>query len=279
MEFLVNKKRLATIGLLCAFAFSALMLASCGNSENNNEAVNAEGEQKTFTIGMDDAYPPYGFRNDAGEITGFDVDLAKEVAKRNGWDFKAETIDWDAKDQMIDSGSISCIWNGFTQEGREENYTFSEPYMLNKQVLVVKVDSGINDIAGLAGKNVETQVDSAALEVLKGDQKEIGDSFKELAEIPEYNTAFMDLESGACDAVACDLSIAQYQMAAKPDMFKMLDPALSEEHYAVACKKGNTELADTITKTLKEMYEDGTVTEISKKYEEYGLSMENWLIK
>lgn len=206
--------------------------------------------------------------------------MPRRFADRNGWTFQAEPIDWDAKDALINQGNITCIWNGFTYEGRENDYSFTDMYMINGQVIVVKADSGINSLADLAGKTVMTQVDSAALEVLDGDEKSLQDTFAggKVETIGDYNNAFMQLESGMVDAVACDLSIAQYQMAAKPGVFKMLDEQLSSEHYAVAFKKGNDGLADQVTMTLKEMDADGTVKEICEKYSADGISYENWCL-
>ena len=232
-----------------------------------------------LTLGFDQAYPPYGFVGDDGNFTGFDIDLAGEVCKRNSWELNLEPIDWDAKDTLLNSGAITCIWNGFTMEGREDDYTFSEPYMKNGQVVVVKKDSGISSLADLAGKAVITQTDSAALEVLQGDQATLAATFASLDTIGDYNTAFMQLESGAVDAVACDLSIAQYQLAAKPDAYTQLDEALSSERYAVGFKKGSQQLADKITETLKAMDADGFVADLCDKYASYGISYENWLLK
>ena len=121
-------------------------------------------------------------------------------------------------------------------------------YMHNEQVVVVKKDSGISSLDDLAGKNVMTQVDSAALDVLEGDQKDLADTFAggKAQTIGDYNNAFMQLESGAVDAVACDLSIADYQMAAKPDMFVKLEP-LSTENYAVGfAKDGDAAMVDAV---------------------------------
>lgn len=278
------KKRLLTMAAACAaLALSAALFAGCsgGNDAKKDDAAagNDAAKATTLIVGFDQAYPPYGFVGDDGQFTGFDLDLATEVAKRNGWDIQLEPIDWDAKDTLLNSGAISCIWNGFTMEGRESGYTFSDPYMLNAQVVVVKADSGIASLSDLAGKAVITQVDSAAWEVLEGDQADLAATFASLETIGDYNTAFMQLESGAVDAVACDLSIAQYQMSAKPGVYVQLSEELSSEHYAVGVKKGNTELAEAINATLKEMTEDGTVKELCEKYADYGLSYENWLIK
>lgn len=279
------KKRMfapiAAVGALVA----ALALSACGASpaasdqgSAGSSSADAGGEITTLTVGFDQAYPPYGYVGDDGEFTGLDLELAAEVAKRNDWELKLEPIDWDAKDTLLNSGAITCIWNGFTMEGREDDYAFSDPYMLNAQVVVVRADSGIESFEDLAGKTVITQVDSAAEEVLNGDMADLTATFASLETIGDYNTAFMQLESGAVDAVACDLSIAQYQMAGK-DTYKQLDEQLSTEHYAVGFKKGDTALAEKVTETLKEMDEDGFVKELCDKYADDGVSYDNWLIK
>lgn len=271
---------------------SALALVGCGGSSDKAAAAStsaatsaaaADGDASadiaTLTVGFDQAYPPYGFVGDDGQFTGFDLDLAAEVCKRNNWEVKDEPIEWDAKDTLLNSGAITCIWNGFTMEGRKNDYTFSAPYMLNGQVVVVKKDSGINSLADLAGKTVITQTDSAAQEVLEGDKADVAATFATLDTIGDYNTAFMQLESGAVDAVACDLSISQYQISAKPDAYKQLDEALSTEHYAVGFKKGSQALADKVTETLKAMDADGFVKQLCDKYSSYGISYDNWQLK
>ena len=268
-------------------AVCGLGLVGCGDSGSaasttaaaSTAAADDSANITELTLGFDQAYPPYGFVGDDGNFTGFDIDLAGEVCKRNSWELNLEPIDWDAKDTLLNSGAITCIWNGFTMEGREDDYTFSEPYMKNGQVIVVKKNSGISSLADLAGKAIITQTDSAALEVLQGDQATLAATFASLDTIGDYNTAFMQLESGAVDAVACDLSIAQYQLAAKPDAYAQLDEALSSERYAVGFKKGSQQLADKVTETLKAMDADGFVADLCDKYASYGISYENWLLK
>lgn len=286
MKALARKKIWALAAAAAMLALAASLMAGCSGGSNESqstggdEAASAESGDFTLTVGFDQGYPPYGFVGDDGEYTGFDLDLAAEVAERNGWNLELSAIDWDAKDALLSSGSINCIWNGFTMEGREDDYTFSEPYMLNEQVIVVKSDSGIADSAALADKTVMTQVDSAALDVLEGDAADLAATFAGGAPqtISDYNNAFMQLESGMVDAVACDLSIANYQMSAKPDTYTIID-TLSSEHYAVGFKQGDEDLAATVTETLKAMYEDGTVQELCDKYAEYGLSFDNWVLK
>ena len=274
----MKKKWSLIAAAAAALALAGCMLAGCGSNDAAKDSANSDTTK--LIVGFDQSYPPYGFVGNDGNYTGFDLDLATEVANRNGWDIQLEAIDWDAKDTLLNSGAINCIWNGFTMEGREDDYAFTDPYMLNAQVVVVKSNSGIKSLDDLAGKNVITQTDSAAQEVLEGDRADLAATFAQLETIGDYNTAFMQLESVAdLDAVACDLSIAQYQMSAKPGVYTLLSDELSSEHYAVGVKKGNTELAQKITDTLKAMNEDGTVKQLCEKYADYGLSYENWILK
>ena len=265
----MNKK----IGIILALVVVSLMMlgtASAGffdflGGGDSNQTAN---DNDTFIVGFDAEFPPYGYKDDNGSYTGFDLDLAKEVCERNNWTFKAQPIDWDAKDAELDSGSIDCIWNGFTIDGRENDYTWSKPYFDNKQIIIVKSDSGINSLADLKGKIVETQKDSSALAALQGDNKTIADTFKQLTEVADYNTAFMDLESGACDAIAMDIGVAEYDIQNKnnTDQFKILDEYITTEKYGIGFKKGNDALKDQVQATLDEMFKDGTVAKIAEKY-------------
>lgn len=224
-------------------------------------------EQKQFIVGFDAEFPPYGYMDDNGEYVGFDLDLAAEVCKRNGWKLVKRPIAWDSKDSELATGAISCIWNGFTMNGREDQYTWTDPYMDNSQVVVVKKDSGINTLADLAGKVVEVQKESAAETALNDEEHaDLMASFAQLLSVGEYNTAFMDLESGAVDAVAIDIGVAQFQIEGKEDQYQILDETISSEQYAVGFFLGNTALRDEVQSTLLEMVEDGTFAEISNQY-------------
>ena len=256
---------LVLISCMMVGTASAGLFDFLGGGSSNNATANND---TTLIVGFDAEFPPYGFKDANGSYTGFDLDLAKEVCERNNWTFKAQPIDWDAKDAELDSGSIDCIWNGFTIDGRENDYLWSNPYFDNKQIFVVKKESNISDISGLKDKIVETQKDSSALAALQGDNKTIADTFKTLTEVADYNTAFMDLESGACDAVAMDVGVAEYQITQKnaTDKFVILNESITTEKYGVGFKKGNTELKDQVQKTLDEMFKDGNVTKIAQKY-------------
>lgn len=246
------KKLAAT--MLAAVMMTAL-LAGCGKAES-----------KTFTVGFDAEFPPYGYMDENGEYTGFDLELAEEVCTRNGWTLVKQPVDWDAKDMELNSGSIDCIWNGFTMNGREEQYTFSVPYVDNSQVFVVKADSGIAAFADLAGKNVGVQKDSSALAALESDAADLAATFAELNQYADYNTGFLDLDAGAIDAIAVDIGVAEYQLESRGDAYVILDEKLATEQYGIGFKLGNTELKDQVEKTLLEMADDGKFMEIAEKY-------------
>ncbi|MCL2807726.1 MAG: transporter substrate-binding domain-containing protein [Coriobacteriia bacterium] len=166
-------------------------------------------------VGFDQNFPPYGFVDNNGDFAGFDLDMAAEVAARNGWEITLVPINWDFKDAELAAGNIDCIWNGFTiTEDRKKEYLFTKPYMDNSQVMVVLADSGISTLADLDGKVVMAQAASAAYEVLTSDHAELVSSFKELRTIPDYNSAFLELNQGSVDAIAIDLPVAVFQMAA-----------------------------------------------------------------
>lgn len=247
-------------------------------AENNDAsaAETATGEGRTFTVGFDAEYPPYGYKDESGEYTGFDLELAQEVCDRNGWTLVKQPVDWDSKDMELNTGAIDCIWNGFTMTGREDDYTFSVPYVDNSIVFVVMNDSDIKSKEDLAGKVVVTQADSSALTALTSEEDNdenlaLAASFADLQQVADYNTAFMNLESGAVDAIAVDIGVAQYQLASRDDTFRKLDEPLSTEQYGIGFKKGNEELRDQVQDTLFEMYKDGTFDEIAAKYTDYNL--------
>ena len=251
------------------------LLTGCVNTEENGtgeietevEVVEEAGARETLIVGFDASFPPYGYEDENGNYVGFDLDLATELCERNGWELILQPIDWDAKDMELNSGTIDCIWNGFTINGREDLYEWSEPYVDNSQVVVVKKDSGITSLADLEGKEVIVQADSSALHALEGDQAELSATFATLTEVPEYNTAFMSLESGAADAVALDVGVANYQLESRSGEFVILDEVIAEEQYGVGAKLGNTELMDMIQKTLNEMAQDGTFLKIAEQWD------------
>ena len=229
-------------------------------------------EERTFTVGFDAEFPPYGYQDDSGEYVGFDLSLAQEVCDRNGWKLVKQPIDWDSKDMELESGQIDCIWNGFTINGREDKYTWSEPYVDNSQVVVVNADSGIHQLSDLSGKVVAVQADSSALAALTGEDADpeniaLAKSFSDLQEVGDYNSAFMNLESGAVDAVCMDIGVASYEITARGNSFTMLDEHVSSEVYGIGFRLGNTQLRDEVQDALYDMVRDGTFRKIAKDWD------------
>ena len=243
---------------LLAMTLAAVAVTGCGTQKDAG---------KTFTVGFDAEYPPYGYMDDNGEYTGFDLELAQAVCDMEGWELVKTPIDWDSKDMELDSGSIDCIWNGFTINGREDDYEWPQAYADNSQVIVVAEDSGIASLADLAGKTVGVQAASAALELLQGDQADLAGTFSGLQEFADYNSAFVELQAGSVDAVAMDIGVANYQLKTRGDGYKILDEVLNSEQYGVGFKKGNTELCEIVDKDLTKLAEDGTVAKLAEKYD------------
>ena len=253
------KKR--TLAVMMAAVMSMGMMAGV--------TVHADVESKTLVVGFDAEYPPFGYMDDSGEYVGFDLDMAQKVCDNLGWELVKTPINWDTKDMELNSGNIDCIWNGFTINGREDDYTWSEPYLNNEQVMVVAADAGIENLEDLAGKNVVVQAASAALDALNSDEnKDLTASFASLTENPDYNTAFMNLDSGAADAIAVDIGVAKYQLSQREEgKYVIMEEPIQSEQYGIGFAKGNEELRDTVWAEVMQLYEAGDVTELAEKYE------------
>ena len=237
----------------------------------------ADDGAKKFVVGFDADFPPYGFK-EGNEYKGFDLDLARAVCEKKGWTFVANPINWDSKDMELNSGSIDCIWNGFTIQGRENAYTFSSPYVDNSQVVMVKADSPIKTLADLAGKTVGVQTDTPVQKALSsgGDKAALGATFKSLVVEPNYNQAVNELNAGAVDAVALDVGVAKRKMADMPGRFVLLPEIVMSETYGIGFKKGNEALRDEVEATLREVAAEGTMAKLAEKY---GIEPASLLIK
>ena len=284
------KKFLALI-LSVAMIFA---LVACGNKEGDTPNTDGDTQQTDTpaapvdiviaTGGTTGTY--YAVGNALVTTIGDKLSLSKLTAVDSGASKANVQLVTANQAQMsiLQSDVLNYAHNGSGGEtmfdGAADKNSLWVAGVYNETVQLVTAPS-ITSIEDLKGKTVMTQVDSAALDVLEGDQKALADTFKggKAQTIGDYNNAFLQLNSGAVDAVACDLSIAQYQIAASPDSYVQLSDALSTEHYGVGFKKGDTEMADAVTKTLKEMYADGTVKTLCEKYAQYGLSYDNWLLK
>lgn len=250
---------------LCAVA-ALCALSGCSKkttADNSLADLKARGE---FVLGLDDSFPPLGFRNDSNEIVGFDIDLAKEVSSRLGVKFRAQPINWDSKEQELATGKIDCIWNGLTiTEERKNALSFTKPYLDNAQVLVVCKDSGIKTLADFAGKSVGLQAGSSAADAVEA-SPEFKRSLKSIVEFKDNIMALNDLEIGGVDGVVMDLIVANYAITTSGKPFDVLSEGLSPEEYGIAFRKGDVKLTDEVQRILEEMAADGTVEKISTKW-------------
>ena len=244
-----------------------LSLAACGGKQAS--------KGKKLIVGFDAEFPPFGYIDANGNYDGFDLALAQEACKRLGWEYEAVAIDWDSKDAELSSGNINCIWNGFTYTGRENDYTWSDPYVDNSIVLVVKADSGIRTKAELAGKSVMAQAGSSAVDALEEDESGFAASLKEIVQLADYNLGFMELDQGTVDALAVDLGVAMAQLNQKSGAYTILTDPVSTEQYAVGFLKGNTELRDAINEQLLAMAKDGTMLKIAQNYVDEGIVIDS----
>lgn len=245
--------------LSCAFA-----LGKKDNAVDNSlEELKARGE---FILGLDDSFPPMGYRNEANEIVGYDIDLAKEVCARLGVKLVVQPIDWAAKEQELNTGKIDCIWNGFTMTPqREKELAFTKPYLDNAQVVVVRADSDIRTVADLKGKKIGLQAGSSAADALDA-HPEIRQNVKQVVELKDNLTAFMDLEAKGVDAVIIDMVVGNYSIKTSGKNFVVLSESLASEKYGIGFRHDDKLLRDEVQKILEEMAKDGTVAAISNKW-------------
>ena len=261
----MRNKMKKTLAMLLTVAMLAALLAGCGSSSTDTAA-----ESRVFKHGFDLDFPPYSFINDDGEYSGFDVELAQAVCEYYGWEYEAVPVNWDAKDAELNAGSCDCIWSGFTINGREDDYLWSNVYSDNTQMIMVHKDSGIETLADLAGRIVGVQSSTSADEMLndeEGDAAELRATFADLKTYETYTIAFNDLKAGAIDAIAIDVTSGNFLMSGETD-YVFLDEALGSEQYAIGFRKDDTELCDLVNAALDALVEDGTYETIGQKYPE-----------
>lgn len=259
---------LLIVGILVSGAIFAggKKAADSGQSVSGDQSLEKVLKAKKLVLGLDDAFPPMGFRNEANEIVGYDIDLAREVARRIGVELAPQPIDWNAKEQELATGQIDCIWNGFTiTEDRAKVIRYTPPYLKNAQVIVVKGNSPVRTLADLAGKKAGTQTGSSSIDALD-DAPEFKNSLREVVEYKDFLTALMDLDVGGIDAVVIDLVVANDNIRRSGKDFRILDERLGEEEFGIGFRKGDEALANKVWETLLEMAKDGTVARIATQW-------------
>ena len=238
-------------------------VAAEGDSDTSLAYIQDKG---TLVLGLDDSFPPMGYRDENNEIVGYDIDLATEVCKRLGVELKLQPIDWTAKENELNTKKIDCIWNGMSiDEERKQNMTLSIPYLDNSMSFVVKSDSGIKTLADMAGKKLALQSGSTAATALD-EAADFKATLGEVVGLKDNMTALMDLEMGGVDVVLMDDVVANYYIATNNKPFELLEETLSTEEYAVGFRKGDEALANAVNETLQEMAKDGKLNEITQKW-------------
>lgn len=255
------KKFLACIALAAFFVGCNEQKSDAPKADESLNKVKAAGE---FVLGLDDSFPPMGFRDKDNNIVGFDIDLATEVCARLGVKLKTQPISWDAKEQELNTGKIDCIWNGLSVDSsRLAAMNMSNPYLKNRMIFTVK-DKALANLAALAGKKIAVQNGSTAQKLL--DASDAGKAAKEIVPFDDNQTALMDLEKGGVDAVFLDEIVARYWISQNGKDYVVLEEGLSDEEYAIGFRKKDQALRDAVDATIAAMKTDGKFAEISAKW-------------
>ncbi len=247
--------------LLAALCFAALH--STASADTSLKAVKEKGK---LVLGLDDSFPPMGYRNDDNQIVGYDIDVAREVTRRLGVQLAPQPIDWNAKEQELNTGKIDCIWNGFTiTDERQKAMSFTKPYLRNAQVVVVKKGSPYSTLASLKGKKVGLQAGSSAADALAG-ATAFRASLKQVVEFKDNLTALMDLEARGVDAVVMDLVVADYNIKRSGKAYSVLQESLAPEVFGVGFRKSDLSLRDAVQGALEAMAADGSLAKLTAKW-------------
>ena len=255
---------------LFAILLTAMIFTGCGGNTSDKGGGENAGAKK-IVVGLDEEYPPMGFKNADNEFTGFDVDLAKAVAKKLGYKVEFRAIDWNSKEAELKSGRIDVIWNGvdITSE-RKETMLFSDPYMDNRHIVFIRKgdeqNKNITAETDLADKAVGTQAGSTAAAYITGNEA-LEHSFQDFKTYRDYISAFSDLENGRIEVIVCDEIVGRYYMAKHPDKIDALNVIIGPtSQFAVAFAKENTALRDEVQKAFDEIVADGTAKKISEEW-------------
>ena len=258
------------ISLLVVALVAGVLLSGCGKKEEAAPAAAAPAATPVpaaaIVVGLDDNFPPMGFKDEKNELVGFDIDLAKEAAKRIGREVTFKPIDWSAKEAELSGKRVDVLWNGLTiTEERKANILFTKPYLENRQIVVVTEKSDIKAKADLAGKVVGVQDGSSADEAVQKDEA-AAKSIKELKKFGDNVTALMDLSAGRLDALVVDEVVGRYYTSKKPGEYRVLDENFGTEDYGIGTRKDDAELMAKIEKAMDDMKADGSAATISTKW-------------
>lgn len=247
------------------FMVVLMMLAlTCGIAYGKDNSLEDIKKKGYFIVGLDATFAPMGFRDESGEIVGFDIDLAKEVAKRMGVEAKFKPCEWDGIIFDLRSKNIDMVWNGMSvTEQRKKQVAFTEPYLVDGQIIFTKSGTAPAKVSELAEKVVGVQLGSSG--ALAVERNPIASQIKEIKKYATNVEALLDLEAGRTDAVVMD-SISGKYYNSKKNTLTYSEESLSDEYFAVAIRKDDKALLEEINKQIDAMKADGTFDEISEKW-------------
>lgn len=258
-------KKITAFALIGILALGTVFMTSCGQKKDEKKS---DDKKKTFVVGLDDTFAPMGFRDKDGKLVGFDIDLAKKVAKECRYKIKFKPIDWNAKEAELKAGTIDCVWNGMSATPeRKKKMALSAKYLDNKIVLMKedKSDKEVKSAQDLKDMKIGTQEDSSALEMLKSNKDY--DLFKDnITEYPTYDAAIMDLKAGRVDVIAVDQVLGNYQNQNLGGELAECEYVLGNDYYVIGFAKDNEKLCKKVNKALEKLVKDGTTEKISKKW-------------
>jgi len=251
-------KKIVLLGMsVLLVALAAVAFAADGSWSR------AKGAGK-LVIGLDDSFPPMGYRDASGKLIGFDIDAAEEVGKRLGIKIEWQPTAWDGVIHSLNAKKFDCIWNGMTiTEERAKEVAFTKPYIMDGQIAIVKfTDKRFKKLADLKKVKVGAQKGSSALNAVK----KLPSAPAELKEYEDNPKALLDLEAGRIDVVVIDNVTGRDFIAKRPGKFKVLPGFISKEPFGVAFRKDDGELREKVQQTLDKMVKDGTMAKISRKW-------------
>ena len=255
------KRRTLLAAMLCT-ALDAAALSGCAAVQEQKPQTELPG----IVVGCDD-YEPYSYIEADGNYSGIDVELAEEAFRRMGYEPQFQLIHWEEKDELLNSGTVDCLWSCFTMTDREKLYRWAGPYLYSRHVVLVRADSDIYTLADLEGCRVGVQATTKPESILlqRTDPRipEIGQlySCSSLAELHAL------LRKGYVDAIASHEESLTLLSEDKTDSYRVLDESLFTSELGVAFERGtHEELASQLTATLHEMKTDGTIDDIVTRY-------------
>jgi len=254
------KKLLAFVlaGILC------LGIAGCGSKDSGWSYIEDKG---VLTVGLDDTFAPMGFRDEAGTLVGFDIDLAMAVGEYLGVEIQFQPIAWAEKEMDLESKRIDCIWNGMSATpARQESMSLTDKYLRNA-IIIMAIDPGVtvNSAADLANYSIGTQEQSAALETMQ-DHDDFALFGENIVEYGDYDQVIMAMQGGRIDCMVVDRVLGDYKNTMFAGEMKTCAFDFGDDYFAIGCRLGEDDVSGKLNEAIGALIGDGTAGKISEKW-------------